>query len=143
ARADGRPQPAGRELPVRARRRCTARFVRRRRAVGGGGVAVSLKHDAARGLKWTSLATLFSSALNTVQLVVLGWLLASPDEFGLMAMVMLPIGLGQACADLTTGIVQRAADERQRSSLFWANLLLGLLVALVIAATAPLAAEVF
>lgn len=105
---------------------------------------MSLKQQAVRGVKWTSGATLLTTILSTLQLLVLGWLLES-DDFGLMAMVMIFVGLAQACSDMgiTGALIHRESSSEERSSLYWLNLLAGLLTTLVIFGCAPLAAILF
>ena len=67
--------------------------------------------------------------------------LLSPEEMGLVAMVMVIIGLIEFVKDLGLGIVtvqRQSITQHEVSSLFWINVLLGVLFALVLCAVAPL-----
>lgn len=100
---------------------------------------MSLKKSAASGVKWTTVSSITTTALQFIQLAVLARLL-SPEDFGLMAMVAVVIGFAAAYADMgiSAAIIHRQdATREQLSSLYWLNLLAGLLVYLVVLAMTP------
>lgn len=100
---------------------------------------MSLKKFAASGVKWTTVSSITTTALQFIQLAVLARLL-SPEDFGLMAMVAVVIGFAAAYADMgiSAAIIHRQdATREQLSSLYWLNLLAGLLVYLVVLAMTP------
>lgn len=68
----------------------------------------SLREKAAIGGRWTAMSAITNIILQIAQIVVIGRLL-SPAEFGLMAMMMIVIGLTNAIADFGLGnyIVQK------------------------------------
>lgn len=72
--------------------------------------------------------------------------LLSPSDFGLMGMIMVVTGLAQTFADMGLGaaIIQRQnVPNSHLSSIFWANVLTGILLFLGILLTRPLAANYF
>lgn len=100
---------------------------------------MSLKKSAASGVKWTTVSSVAITVLQFIQLAVLARLL-SPEDFGLMAMVAVVIGFAAAYADMgiSAAIIHRQdATREQLSSLYWLNLLAGVLVYLVVLALTP------
>ena len=80
------------------------------------------------------------TTLQLVSLAVLARLL-SPSDFGLMGMVMVVIGFGQAFADMgiSNAIIHRPNVTRdQLSSLYWLNIIAGVIVFFIVCASTPL-----
>ena len=71
---------------------------------------VSLREHAAKGGKWTAVSAIAGVGLQMAQLVALGRLL-DPSDFGLMAMMMVVIGLANAIADFGLGNFLVQADQ--------------------------------
>jgi lipopolysaccharide exporter len=106
---------------------------------------MSLRRRAAAGVKWTSLSTSFSAALQVVQLAVLARLL-DPADFGLMAMVMVVQGFAQAYVDMGISqaiIHRRSPTAGELSSLYWLNLAAGGMVCGLVVAVSPLVAGLY
>ncbi len=100
---------------------------------------MSLKKTAASGVKWTSFSTVLTTGLQFIQLAVLARLL-SPEAFGLMAMIMVVLGFAQAYADMgiSNAIIHRQdATKEQLSSLYWLNILAGVIVFLLLLLLTP------
>jgi len=100
----------------------------------------SLKKQAASGARWTTASTVTSTALNFLRLAILARLL-SPQDFGLMAMIMVVIGFAQAYADMgiSNAIIYRQdATRDQLSSLYWLNIIAGVAVFIIVLAANPL-----
>ncbi len=100
---------------------------------------------AASGVAWTGTATVVTTGLQFVQLAVLARLLA-PEDFGLMAMILVVLGFAHVFADMgmSNAIIHRQdTTRRQLSSLYWLNILVGLLVFGLVVASAPLVAAAF
>ena len=98
-----------------------------------------LKERTVRGGAARLAAQAASLALRTGALVVLARLL-SPKDFGLVGMVTALTGVLGMFRDfgLSAAVVQRSdITTDQHSTLFWINVLLGALLALVILAAAP------
>ncbi|MDX6672420.1 MAG: lipopolysaccharide exporter [Solirubrobacteraceae bacterium] len=107
-------------------------------ATGAGGP--SLARSAASGVKWTSSAAAAVFAIQIVQTGALAHLL-SPRDFGLMAALVVVVGLAQAFADMgmSSAIVVREDVTRERlSSLYWTNVLAGAGVTALVVASTPL-----
>lgn len=104
-----------------------------------------LKKKAASGVKWTALSAIITTVLQFLQLAVLARIL-SPVDFGLMAMLMIVLGLAQAFADMgiSNAIIHRQDTTREQlSSLYWLNIAAGIFVSLVVVASTPLIVGLF
>lgn len=105
----------------------------------------SLRAHAAKGGKWTASSAAVGITLQMTQLMILGRLL-EPADFGLMAMMMVVIGLANAIADFGLGNYLVQADElcqRTLGHLLRIVLVLVLLLASVVALTAPVVAAYY
>ncbi len=101
--------------------------------VAARGAAVTLGGQGARLL------------LQLTSVAVLARLL-SPRDYGLVAMVVVVIGVGEISRDfgLSTAAIQAARlSDRQRDNLFWVNTALGAVLALLLVVASPLVAEFF
>jgi O-antigen/teichoic acid export membrane protein len=101
---------------------------------------MSLKQKAAAGVKWTSISTIVSTILQYARLVVLARLLA-PSDFGLMAMISIVLGFSEAFADMgiSNAIIYRQDCTRnQLSSLYWINIIVGIIIYFIILTLSPL-----
>ncbi|MEX1033249.1 MAG: MOP flippase family protein [Cellvibrionaceae bacterium] len=106
---------------------------------------MTLKNQALGGVKWTTASTLIVTGLQFAQLSILARFL-EPDDFGLMAIMMVVIGFSQAFQDMgiSQAIIQRQnITHTQLSSLYWLNIAAGLIMCLFVIAIAPLVAEVY
>jgi O-antigen/teichoic acid export membrane protein len=88
----------------------------------------SLREQAAKGSKWTAVSAAVGISMQLAQLVVLGRLL-DPADFGLMAMMMVAIGLANAIADFGLGNYLVQVDRLSQNVL---NTLLAVVFALSI-----------
>jgi O-antigen/teichoic acid export membrane protein len=106
---------------------------------------MSLKKRAFSGVVWTSTSTVIATSLQLVQLAVLARLL-KPSDFGLMGMVMVVIGFAQAFADMgmSNAIIYRQnTNSNQLSSLYWLNILAGIIVFGILVASSPRIAKFY
>ncbi len=90
-------------------------------------MASSLAHSAARGASFTLAAQAARIVLQLVSVVVLARML-SPHDYGLLAIVLVAVGLGEIFRDfgLTSASVQAPElSTGQRDNLFWINTLIG------------------
>jgi lipopolysaccharide exporter len=100
---------------------------------------MSVREKAASGVKWTATSSILTTCLKFGQLAVLARLLR-PEDFGLMAMIMVVIGFVQAYGDMgiSQAIVYKQDTSREQlSSLYWLNILAGVIVFVGVAVTAP------
>jgi O-antigen/teichoic acid export membrane protein len=91
--------------------------------------AQSIKAAAARGVRWNGLATVLRVGFLTARMVVLARLLSQRD-FGLASMVGVVLGYAQAYVDLglSSALIQKQEQDPDRlSTIFWINLMAGLL----------------
>lgn len=100
---------------------------------------MSLYRAAARGALVTGAAQVFRIVFQLGCTVVLARLLA-PDDYGVLAMVAVLIGLGELLRDagLSSATVQaREVSDAQQSSLFWLNLAIAAAMAVIAWLAAP------
>jgi O-antigen/teichoic acid export membrane protein len=86
-----------------------------------------------------------TSLIQLIQVVVVARYL-SPQEYGVVAMVWVVLGLTRAFADMGLSgavVVRRDQSDEILSSLYWANVMAGGILALLLVAGAPLAASFF
>lgn len=101
---------------------------------------MNLRERAALGAKHTGAAGIITAGLQLAQLAILAHFLA-PADFGLMSMALVIIGFVQNFADLgiSNAIIHRQNITRnQLSSLYWLNIVFGLIIFILIWATTPL-----
>ncbi|MCX8022637.1 MAG: MOP flippase family protein [Syntrophorhabdaceae bacterium] len=101
---------------------------------------MSLKRQTITGLKWSTINSGVVSILAFIRLWILA-LLLSPEDFGLMAMVLTVIDLAMSYADtgLSAAIIHRQnADRKELSSLYWLNVASGFILFFIIWALTPI-----
>lgn len=94
------------------------------------------------GMKWTASSTLINTVLQLGQYVVLARLL-SPNDFGLMGMIIVIISFAQVFTDMGLGsaiIQKKNVTENQLSTLYWLNIFCGILVFILVFVSSPLVA---
>lgn len=87
-----------------------------------------------KGISWTSLSALATTILKTFQLIFLARFL-SPEEFGLMSLIWIVMGLSQSFMDagISNSIIQKKnIEKKQLSTLYWTNILAGLIITVTI-----------
>ena len=133
------------DRPVHTSHGFHLRQIRQNRAVdldvyGGGPKTMSELHQkATSGFKWTGISSMATTALQIIQLLVLAHLL-SPEDFGLMAMIMVIIGFMQSYSDLgiSNAIIHYQKISRdQFSSLYCLNLFAGIYIFFSLIACTP------
>jgi len=95
---------------------------------------MSVLPQAISGMKWTGLSSIVSVLLQMIQIAILARFL-SPDDFGLMALALVLIGLAQALSDggISNAIIQNQKMQlSEYHSLYWFNIGLGVLVCCVL-----------
>ncbi len=103
---------------------------------------MSLANKAAKGMVWTTISTVVKSIVGLVQISILTRHLEM-DAFGTVAIATVFIGFTQIFRDMgiSSGIMHKQDTTRdQFSSLFWLNILTGIVLSLVLIACAPLVA---
>lgn len=101
---------------------------------------MSLKRKAVTGAYWLGAGGVIGVVAQFGTLMVLARLL-EPRDFGLVAMVSVVIGLAQVYADLGVGnaiIHRQDTTAAQLSSLYWLNILAGVVAYLLLVAATPL-----
>jgi O-antigen/teichoic acid export membrane protein len=102
----------------------------------------NLRQRTLVGLGWTGAARLVGQLLQLATTVVLARLL-SPNEYGLLGMVLVFTGFANYVADMGLGasIIQNTAlSNRHLNSVFWLNAATGLALTLIFILAAPLVA---
>ena len=98
--------------------------------------AASIKAAAAKGVRWNGLATGSRIFFLTVRTAILARLLGQRD-FGLASMVNVVLGYAQTYVDLglSSSVIQKQEQDPDRlSTLFWMNMIAGLVSGIVLAA---------
>lgn len=106
---------------------------------------MSLKKQALTGVKWTTAASVINSVVQLVQLAILAGLLDASD-FGLMALVMVVIGFSQMFIDMGLSnavIYKQKITIEQLSSLYWLNIIIGLLFFILLIIASPLISNIY
>ncbi|WOJ92972.1 MOP flippase family protein [Congregibacter variabilis] len=106
---------------------------------------MSLAAGAFSAGRWTALSSVYRAIAQLLNIAVLARFLA-PQDFGLMAMVMVVLSYGALFSDmgLSTAFVQRRdVSHEERSSLYWLSVLMGVVVMLLFMAISPFAAMFF
>ncbi len=101
---------------------------------------MTLRQQAVSGVKWSGISTGAVTVIQFGTLTVLSRLL-SPSDFGLMGMIMVVIGFASAFADMgvSNAIIHRQdATSDQLSSLYWLNIIAGVIIFLLICVSTPL-----
>lgn len=109
------------------------------------GVDLSLREKAAVGGRWTALSALASVLIQFTQLAILGRLL-NPSDFGLMAMMMIVIGLASLLTDFGVSnyfVQTKALSGKLFSALFVLCIVGAFCLAVVIAFASPLLASYY
>ena len=104
-----------------------------------------LKVQAATSVLWAGLSLVGTSLLQLIQLAVLGRLL-TPSDFGVMSMAGVVAGFANIFQDMGIGnatIYHQDATHAQLSSMFWWNLLLGLMVSMGFWMITPVASMLY
>ena len=110
-----------------------------------GAAAAGLGRRAARGTAITLLGQWSGFVVQALSTVVLARLL-TPEDYGIVAGVLVLTGLAELLKDLGLGAatVQRQdLTARQLNSLFWVNTGLGGVIAAAVVASAPLVADFY
>jgi PST family polysaccharide transporter len=106
---------------------------------------VTWKEATIHGLTWSLIANILKQALNFVIGVIMARLL-SPEEFGLVGMVLIFSGLASIIVDQGMGaaIIQKDDIEpRHLDSIFCLNVIFGVLIAALLSAASPLIAAFY
>ncbi|BCU11903.1 MOP flippase family protein [Microcystis aeruginosa] len=106
---------------------------------------MSLKQASISGVKWSSISQFSRQIMQLVTTAVLARLL-SPSDFGLVGMATITIGFVGIFSDLGTSsaIIQRKnLSDSLLNSLFWINVVFGLLAMVILLIMAPLVASFY
>ncbi len=99
-----------------------------------------LKRKSVRGGAVTMLAQACSIIVHLVSTLVLARLL-SPDDYGVVAMVLAVTGFAGLFRDLglsSAAIQKKDLTHAQQSNLFWLNIAMGVFLTLIVSAASPL-----
>lgn len=106
---------------------------------------MTMKAKAFAAVRWTTAVTVARVVLQTLQLIVLARLI-SPQDFGLMAMILSVTAFIQLFADLGVSnsiIHAREISQPVLSTLYWLNVAVGAALSLAVAAASPWVASFY
>jgi polysaccharide transporter, PST family len=109
------------------------------------GAAATLGAVAARGAAYTMGTQIARAVVQLAGLVILSRLL-TPKEFGVVAVVVAVIGVGETIRDLglsSAAIQAPTLSRAQRDNLFWVNTGLGVAIGLVVLLGSALLARIY
>ena len=99
----------------------------------------------AQGMVWTTTSTIVRSVVSLLQVAILTRFLEKSD-FGIVAIASLFLGFTQIFLDLgiSAGIIHKQdTTPKQYSSLFWLNIIMGVLLTTILCACSPLVAKAY
>lgn len=105
----------------------------------------TLKQKTMSGMLWTVSERISLQAVQLVVSIIIARVL-EPSEFGLISMLAIFTSLAQAILDSGFGsalIQKKDADQTDKSSIFYFNLIIGIILAILLAASAPLIARFY
>ncbi len=105
----------------------------------------SFRTRTVNALSWSFASKFTSQAISIVFGIILARLLV-PEDFGLIAMIMVMMGFAGLLADVGLGsaLIQKIdVNEDHYSSVFWANNVLGLVLAIIMMLLSPLIAAFY
>lgn len=106
---------------------------------------MGLFHTAVIGAMWTTTSSVIRSLISLLQVSILTKFLEKAD-FGIVAIAVLFIGFTSIFLDLgiSIGILHRQEiSRREYSSLFWLNIITGLLLTIVLIIMAPIVSYMY
>lgn len=106
---------------------------------------MSLLRTTAKGVVWTTASTIVRSVVSLLQVAILTRFLEKSD-FGIVAIASLFLGFTQIFLDLgiSAGIMHKQdTTPQQYSSLFWLNIIMGVLLTAILCACSPLVAKAY
>ena len=106
---------------------------------------MSLKNKVIKGVSWSAAERVVSQFFQLAMTVFLARLL-SPDDFGLIAIVLVFIAISQSLIDcgLSNALIQKSErDELDFSTVFHFNVVFGLFIYMIIYSFAPWIAELY
>lgn len=102
---------------------------------------MSLRVKGIAAVKWSTLSTVVTTLLQTAQVVTVSRLL-SPEDYGLISMIMVVVGIAVTLSDfgVSNAIIQRQEITRgELSSLYFLNLAAGAAIGAAVWLLAPVA----
>lgn len=106
---------------------------------------MGLLRETAKGVAWTTASTIVRSVVSLLQVAILTRFLEKSD-FGIVAIASLFLGFTQLFLDMgiSAGIMHKQdTTPKQYSSLFWLNIIMGVLLTAILCACSPLVAKAY
>lgn len=106
---------------------------------------MNLKKKAVNGVKWTALSTMINAILQMLQLVFLARYL-TPEDFGLVAILTVVVNFSQVFVDFGFSkaiIYKKNITKKQLDTLYWINIIFGILIYSIIYVSSPLIADFY
>ncbi|MFX1478912.1 MAG: MOP flippase family protein [Promethearchaeota archaeon] len=92
------------------------------------------------GIRWNTISLTYSAITQFVMMVFLARLF-TPEEYGIMGLILIVLGFGIAFSDVgVSGAVihYQKVSKRQISTIFWITFIIGFLIFLILVLIAPL-----
>ncbi|AKB33079.1 Lipopolysaccharide biosynthesis protein WzxC [Methanosarcina siciliae HI350] len=105
----------------------------------------TLRYKTITGIIWTFLEQIFRVGIQTIVTIILAWFLL-PEDFGLMAMIAVFFAIAYSLMDSGFSqalIRKKEVNQTDYSTVFYTNLVLGLLFYALLFASAPFIASFY
>jgi len=99
---------------------------------------IDRKADA--GIRWNSISLIYTAIIQFVMMVILARLF-TPEEYGIMGLVLIIIGFGMVFSDagVSAAVIHyQQVSKKQLSTLFWLTYIIGFLIFLILSLLSPL-----
>lgn len=106
---------------------------------------INIKQKTIAGIGWTSFTQVAQHLIQFVIIVVLARIL-TPEEFGLIGMITVFTGFAAMFGSLgfSSALIQKKSiSEYHYSSVFWLNIIVGLILTIIIIGTSPLISKFY
>lgn len=105
----------------------------------------SLKHKTMRGTVWSSIERFSVQAVSFIVMIIMARIL-TPDDYGLVAMITIFIAISQTLVDsgFSNALIRKQdRNETDNSTVFYFNIVVGIILYLILFFCAPLIAKFY
>jgi len=102
----------------------------------------SLDKKADSGIRWNSISLLYTASIQIIMMIILARLF-TPEEYGIMGLILIVIGFGTVFADIGISgaiIHYQKVSKKQLSTLYWLSFIFGLFIFIILNLLSPLIA---
>ncbi len=100
----------------------------------------SIDRIADAGIRWNSISLIYSAIIQFVMMTILARLF-TPEEYGIMGLILIVLGFGMAFSDVGVSgaiIHYQKVSKRQLSTLFWLTFIISFMIFMILILVSPL-----